>query len=168
MLFFHLPREAKMHLASIQLWKGLFWSEMIAWLSKSPKQKPVCEYLLCRTSYDNIGRKNIAFKNCSTVNMDKGFLHSKVWNAHSGFTKTSVRMKFKFNLEKCAYIKPWERALSSLGFDNSLEVKGIIKFISKAFSASIVNLPAGEQVYGCKAHSCPLVDCVWSNFHLCF
>ena len=43
-------------------------------------------------------------------------------------------------------------ALSSLGFDNSLRVKGIIKFISKAFSASIVNLPAGEQVYGCIAH----------------
>ena len=61
-------------------------------------------------------------------------------------------MKFKFKLEKCAYIKPWERALSSLGFDNSLEVKRIIKLISKAFSASIVNLPAGEQVYGNKAH----------------
>ena len=69
-------------------------------------------------------------------------------------------MKFKFNLEKCAYIKPLERELSSLGFDNSLEVKGLIKFISKVFSASIVNLPAGEQVYGCKAHFRLLVDCV--------
>ena len=79
-------------------------------------------------------------------NMDKGFLHSKVCR-----------------LWRRAL---WERALS-LGYDNSLEVKGIIKFKiksskiklskGKAFSPSIMNLPAGKQVYGCIAHFCLLV-----------